>query len=155
MFGGTIIGDLNTRQHLCQLKLEEFPCLRCGTCCAKFQPHLTLSEARDIADKLGVSWENFLEKYTDHRWPGTRSILIRHRDRACIFLTDSSDKKQRLCLIHNFKPACCRDWHSGPERPECREGLKTKWGLTVDAAGHIAGDGPGLKAFEKFIQSLK
>ena len=155
MVGGTFIGDLNTKQNCCNLDISNIPCLRCGNCCSKYQPRLSLSEARIIADKLGLSWERFLVQCTDPRWPGTQSFLIRHRKDICWFLHVSVDKKQSLCLIHAFKPACCQNWEAGLTRSECQDGLKAKWGLTVDSSRRICGPQQKIEAFERFIQSLK
>ena len=153
VLGGNHIGDLDTRQHQYHLKLAEIPCLRCGVCCSKYQPHLSLSEAYSLACKLGESWEQFLTRYTDHRWPGTQSVLIRHQDGSCIFL-QSAQNGQRLCKIHDFKPACCRDWVSGLKRPECQQGLKDKWNLEVDPAGQINGERQSLEKFELYLKSI-
>jgi Fe-S-cluster containining protein len=83
-----------------------------------------MDEARDITQKLLINWERFLTEYADSRWPGTRSYLLRHVDGACVFLQSSPDKKQRLCRIHDLKPACCREWEADLKKPECQEGLK-------------------------------
>jgi Fe-S-cluster containining protein len=110
-------------------------CLCCGTCCSRYQPRLTLDEARDITQKLGINWEQFLGEYADSRWPGTRSLLLKHIDGACIFLQRSIGNKQSLCRIHDFKPACCRDWNADLSNFECREGLKRIRDLKVDSSG--------------------
>jgi Fe-S-cluster containining protein len=154
LVGGTFIGDLNNQQNCCNLDISNIPCLRCGTCCSKYQPRLSLPEAKTIADKLGLTWEDFLAQYADPRWPGTQSFLIRHHQDKCIFLLNSVDKTQNLCSIHAFKPACCRNWENDLNKAECQEGLKAKWELTVDSSGKIYGSKLKVKAFERFIQTL-
>ena len=129
-------------------------CFCCGTCCSKYQPRLSLAEARLLTQKLGLSWECFLSEYADSRWPGTASYLLRHRNGACLFLSRSPDSKQNLCLIHAFKPECCRDWAAGPEKPECRQGLKKNWQLTLEPDGKISGDPDKMEAFERYRESL-
>ena len=106
-----------------------------------------------IAKKLEISWQQFLDEYTDPRWPGTTSFLIRHNDGGCVFLKLSPDN-QKLCLIHDFKPECCREWTSGLQRPECQDGLKRNWGLIVDSSGTVSGTQNKLEEFERFIRSL-
>jgi uncharacterized protein len=112
-------------------------CLCCGTCCRKYQPRLTADEVRLISNKLGLSSETFIKDYTDPRWPGTESFLLIHKNAACIFLQDDSSQNISLCSIHAFKPACCSDWACGLEKPECQQGLKSKFGIKVDSSGQI------------------
>jgi uncharacterized protein len=111
---------------------------------------LTINEARSVAQKLGIDWERFLNEYTDRRWPGTRSYLLKHVDGACIFLSRTSDKYQKLCSIHEIKPACCREWTADPKNPECSEGLRTLWGLTVDPSGQICGSQEKIEKFRNY-----
>jgi Fe-S-cluster containining protein len=136
----------------------EIRCLRCGTCCAKYQPRLSLAEAHRIADTLGVSWQYFADEYSDKRWPGIRSLLVRQKNGFCAFLKTSPPEEQPLtvdCLIHDFKPACCREWKTGLHRPECQQGLKNQWGVSVDASGALCGARDKIEAFERFINSHK
>lgn len=112
-------------------------CLCCGTCCRKYQPRLTAGEVRLISAKLGISIEAFIKDYTDHRWPGTESYLLIHKNEACVFLQNDSVRSVSLCSIHAFKPACCWDWACGFEKPECQQGLKTNFGINVDASGQM------------------
>jgi Fe-S-cluster containining protein len=104
---------------------HEFTCFYCGVCCSKFQPQLSQEEAEILAEKLGVSWELFVEKYTDSRWPGIQSYLLRQKEGACVFLECTSDGL-KLCQIHSFKPDCCLKWKAGPYKDECLEGLRTR-----------------------------
>jgi hypothetical protein len=41
------------------------------------------------------------------------------------------------------------------ECPECQEGLRTRWNLTIDSSGRITGLQQHLEAFEKYVNSLK
>jgi Fe-S-cluster containining protein len=135
--------------------LVTMQCICCGTCCSKYQPRLSLAEAQLLAQKLGISWEQFKDNYTDSRWPGTASFLLRHQNGACIFLQFSPSSKQKLCLIHDFKPECCLDWQAGWEKPECRGGLQNTWQLTVDSAGRVCGDPERVEEFEAEISNQK
>lgn len=105
---------------------SDFACLCCGTCCSRYQARVELSEIDEIAQNLGISNEQFIQQYTDPRWPGTRSFLIRHVDSVCIFLKPSEDGQVRLCSIHAFKPACCLEWQAQADRSECQEGLNRR-----------------------------
>jgi Fe-S-cluster containining protein len=128
-------------------------CLCCGTCCSKFQPRLNLDEAHDITQKLDINWEQFIEEYADSRWPGTRSFLLRHKNGACIFLRHSPDNKQKLCFIHDFKPACCRDWQANLSHPECQQGLKRIWKLTFNADGAVCGPQEEISRFNLYSKT--
>ena len=130
-----IAGNSNRRRGIYKLETPDFPCLFCGICCSKFQPQLTLTEAHDLADKLGVNWKRFLSEYTDPRWPGTQSYLLRHVNGACIFLRTAEDKKQKLCLVNAIKPSCCLEWKQGIDRSECLEGLKERLELNGGCIG--------------------
>jgi Fe-S-cluster containining protein len=133
----------------------EIGCIRCGVCCRKYQPFLSLEEARIVADKLGASWESFQEQYADPRWPGEQIILIRHQNGACPFLHTENGSGQALCIIHRFKPACCREWECRMDRADCREGLKTIWNLEIDQTGQIIGTNQKLDEFAAFLRSLR
>ncbi len=106
---------------------SEFVCLCCGTCCSRYQPRVTLKEVASIAQNLKITSDEFIKLYTDHRWPGTQSFLIRQVNSVCCFLKPSEDGKLKLCSIHTFKPGCCLEWQAGASRPECQEGLNQRW----------------------------
>lgn len=135
---------------------EEHPivCFRCGECCARYQVCLSLMEAQCIADDLGLSLDAFLDKYVDQRWHGPESFLLRQRDGACIFLGHTEDSNKTTCLIHQVKPARCREWTPSLHRRECRDGLVKYWKLTVSPAGQLEGTKGKLRDFHSFIESL-
>jgi len=112
-------------------------CLCCGTCCRKYQPRLTADEVKLISEKLDLSSQQFIQDYTDHRWPGTQSFLLIHKNEQCVFLDTFPEKDISLCRIHSIKPACCRDWATGLNKPECQEGLKNKFGIKVDSSDRM------------------
>jgi hypothetical protein len=115
---------------------------------------LSEAEARVIAGKLEIEWERFVNDYTDRRWPGTDSYLTKHNSNGCLFLEGPVAGKQYLCQIHAFKPKCCLDWQFGADKPECREGLKDRWNLTLDSAGSLSGPPQVLQEFKDFLKSL-
>jgi uncharacterized protein len=102
---------------------NDFVCLCCGTCCSIYQPRISLDEVHIIAGKLNLSVSQFVEQYTDRRWPGTQSYLIRHVNSACVFLKPSLDNRLKLCSIHDFKPICCLEWQASSDRRECQTGI--------------------------------
>lgn len=130
-----------------------FVCFRCGICCRRYQAYLSLAEARLIAGKLGISWEEWLNNYADVRWPGERSLLIRQKNGACIFLEQFSPVLTS-CAIHCFRPLACSGWNQGSFRVECRQGLSWYWHLEVAESGELVGLVENLAGFEMFLQSL-
>jgi Fe-S-cluster containining protein len=96
-----------------------------------------------------------LFEYTDPRWPGTKSFLLKHVDGACIFLKADPSCKQFLCKIHGFKPACCLEWESGLNKQECLKGLLAIWHLTVDASGNLQGTPQDIQLFQEYKLSLE
>jgi uncharacterized protein len=131
-----------------------FPCFYCGICCSDYQPHLDLTESQNIADHLGISLQQFYDDCTDHRWPGTETHLLLHKDGKCLFLEKKEGKAKWLCRIHAFKPAACRQWTAGPSQKECRQGLNRYWELSVDNSGKMTGSPEDLKTFQTFLKTL-
>jgi len=156
--GGAIFQDDQTRGLLQtgEDKPEDgsVTCFRCGVCCVKYQVNVSLIEARHIADELGLDRDKFVELYTDPRWPGTNSLLLRRDDGGCIFFRPSDGGREGSCTIHAFRPDSCRDWTPGLYRPECRDGLAKYWGLAVDSRGNPAGDEERIKCFQSFLRLL-
>ncbi|MDD2471607.1 MAG: YkgJ family cysteine cluster protein [Dehalococcoidales bacterium] len=135
-------------------KTSDFPCFLCGECCSRYQVRVTMAEAKRISEKLGMEWESFLEHYTDSRWPGERSLLLNHRNGACIFLKRASGEHVAICSIHGFKPDSCIQWTPGPFRRECRDGLKRLWNLGINQEGDIIGEPGNIDRFNNFVSSL-
>jgi len=105
-------------------KDTSYLCLRCGICCSKYQALLTRVEEQQIADGLTIGRDEFLDRYTDHRWGGTESFLLRHQDGACVFLSHVENSPMTYCSINPFKPSDCREYSPDPCKPECQEGLR-------------------------------
>jgi len=150
------IEDLNTKPNECYYDIPLNKCICCGTCCIKFQPRLELEEAKRISNELGLTLQEFLTRFTDPRWPGTQSYLVRHVNSSCIFLKPSEDNKQHLCSIHNIKPSCCIEWKAGmADHQECRQGLKRIWNLDLDADGKIKGSQDDISKLQFYLNSIK
>ncbi len=132
---------------------DDFPCFRCGVCCRKYQVRMTRPEAQTIAGKLGISFEEFLSKFTDPRWPGQDSFLLVHKDGGCVFLNNEPDSRITGCSIHSFRPEDCRAWSAGIDRPECQSGLDY-WGLSVEDNA-ITGTEADVAKFEAFLKLLE
>ena len=86
----------------------------------KYQVQITVDDAGLLAEKLGIEKRDFIAEYTDPRWPGINSYLIRHTEGACIFLQRGDAITS--CRIHAFRPQSCREWQPGTDKPECNEG---------------------------------
>ena len=139
----------------CSEQRSVFPCFCCGICCSNYQVHLELTEAKEIAEHLGISLQNFLDNFTDSHWPGVDTYLLSHKDGECVFLTHKPESAARLCRIHTFKPLSCRQWLASLYRKECRQGLQRYWGLSIDDEEKIVGPHKSLKSFQLFLETLK
>ena len=104
-------------------KESSLPCFRCGVCCTRYQVLLSLVEAQQIANELGLAWDEWLDLYVDRRWPGNDSFLLRHCNGACVFLGRIEAHNVTCCLIQSFKPSACREWAPSLYRRDCQEGL--------------------------------
>ncbi len=129
------------------------PCFRCGICCTRYQVRVCLAEAHELAGRLVATWKEFREKYTDPRWPGTESFLLRHDSGACVFL-ERQESNQAFCTIHSFRPLSCREWQAGLDVQECWEGLARYWGLGVDESGNFTGMDEAIQRFQAFLGSI-
>lgn len=130
------------------------PCFRCGICCIKFQARMNLVESKHIADKLGISWDEFTDRYLDPRWPGAESFLLNQSNGACVFLEHDEGSNISSCLIHPFRPTSCREWMPSQYHPECQEGLDKCWGLKVSSEGKLQGTEDRIQRFQSFWESL-
>ena len=85
---------------------EEFLCEQCGRCCSHGgQIRITPAEAQLIADYLEIDMGDmslfpFTAKSDDPDW------LYLEVKEPCFFW----DKLEKTCMIHEVKPAMCRDY---------------------------------------------
>ncbi len=107
-------------------KSRVMACRRCGVCCTNHQAFVTPADLERITAYLGITPDDWDRLYDDPRWRYSEYRLIRHVGGACAFL--NFEKGLAACEIHPVKPACCAAWKPGPDRPECREGIRMKRG---------------------------
>lgn len=103
---------------------EAMPCLRCGTCCTKWQPPLAEDEIETIATGVGMMQDDFVQEYVQEYPPKPGTYLLRRQNNACVFLKHEGGKA--TCTIHPFRPEACRNWAPSLSRPECQEGLRRR-----------------------------
>ena len=130
-------------------------CFRCGVCCTGRQVRLDLMEARRICDGLGLNWYVFLSNYTDPKWSGNDSYLLRQQDGACILLKNTDIPYCKVCIAHMFKPSACREWSPSLYRRECQQGLAKYWRLTVNNKGKLCGSNENIRLFQLYLDSIK
>ena len=83
-----------------------YRCTRCGSCCRwAGYVRITEREAESIAEYLGLSLDEFLERYT--RLTGDRRglSLTESAEGHCIFLEEDT-----VCRIQPVKPRQCREF---------------------------------------------
>lgn len=97
------------------------PCLRCGTCCTRYQAPLTPEEIDHVASALGISVSECISRYAV-KVPTKEGYLLRHTKEGCVFLAWDADGKAR-CTIHLWRPKACREWIPSLAKAECLEGL--------------------------------
>ena len=99
-----------------------FDCRMCGHCCQGQGGIVASASEQDrLANYLGISVEEFREKYTQPQ--GKKTVLRCGEDGFCIFFA-----KKSACTVHPAKPDVCRAW------PFFRGNLvdETSWELAQD-----------------------
>lgn len=134
-------------------EFAELPCFRCGICCAVYQVRISPAEARCIAASMDLDYWDWVGRYCDPRWSDPRSHLIHHNEKGCAFL-DYSTAQESLCRIYQVRPYSCREWAASVFKPACQEGLKQRWGLSVDSDGRVKGTPDTKQRFERFLAQL-
>jgi Fe-S-cluster containining protein len=96
--------------------MEDFSCRQCGGCCTSLDYHHELTE-EDVAqwERLGrtdiLKWVRRIEGEGRHKayriWtvPGTTRLAD-----VCPFLKKIPSENRWECLIHDVKPAICRQY---------------------------------------------
>ena len=116
----------NTKDNDAKKDIKDSPvaCRRCGICCTRHQAYAGPEEIQRIMAFLGINIDEWDQRYDEPRWRYADFRLIRHVNGACAFLR--YDKGLAACAIYPVRPACCADWQPGPEKKECREGMKQR-----------------------------
>ena len=99
----------------------QMPCRRCGMCCTMHQAFASPEDIERMANFLGITSEEWVEKYADPRWGFDIYRLVRHINGACAFLERNNGLA--TCIVHEVKPACCARWEPGYDKKECQAGI--------------------------------
>jgi hypothetical protein len=90
-----------------------FTCTSCGACCTGPEGYVNFTEAegRAIADRLGISHDEFLSRYTHDTIEG-RSLTERRTEHGfdCVFLDREAIPGKAICAIYEDRPRQCRTW---------------------------------------------
>ncbi|MCA9797424.1 MAG: YkgJ family cysteine cluster protein [Candidatus Eremiobacteraeota bacterium] len=96
-----------------------FECTQCGDCCSGasglvvFEPE----EGQAMAERLKVSYEEFLERYavlTDDGWSLKEVPAPNGTDLDCILLQRDPESGKTSCSVHQARPTQCRTWPFWP-----------------------------------------
>ena len=109
-------------EHKVGDSLSQIECFRCGICCVRYRPKVTLKEMGRIARKLGMSINAFSSTYV-RAVPTKEAYILQNSADTCPFLRWDEKDAKATCSIHAFRPEACRNWVPSLSRPECREGL--------------------------------
>lgn len=109
--------------------------IECFTrCCANLNLILTPYDILRIKNRLGVSSDNFLDKYTDQvmdsqsRFPMVRLKMNQDEKKSCPFVSPDG------CTIYEDRPGACRIYPLGraSTKPDVRKNALEKFFLVVE-----------------------
>lgn len=90
-----------------------FSCTMCGSCCSGPSGFVlfTQSEARTMAEHLGVPPDAFIERYTRDTIIG-RSLAEKPSafGNDCVFLDRDAVPGRAVCSLYDARPMQCRTW---------------------------------------------
>jgi Fe-S-cluster containining protein len=98
-------------------------CFRCGVCCVYNRPRVQDNEITQIASKLGIAREAFLNQFV-RAAAISDELVLGDGGRQCPFLVWDKNGGQAECRIYPFRPQACRSWRASLSRIECQEGLR-------------------------------
>lgn len=102
-----------------------FECTMCGGCCtgAPGFVSFTSEEGRAIAHRLGISVEEFLERYTHELEDGRRSLneVVTEHGHDCVFLDRDVLPGKAVCSLYEDRPLQCRTFPWWPENLRSKE----------------------------------
>lgn len=100
-----------------------FACTMCGNCCTGVPGYvlLTDAEAAALARRLGLSLEDFTQRYTRLLEEG-RSLTERKTRFGydCVFLDRQKVPGKAVCGVYEDRPAQCRTWPFWPSNLSSR-----------------------------------
>ncbi|MFG0293465.1 MAG: YkgJ family cysteine cluster protein [Phycisphaerales bacterium JB050] len=135
-----------------------FECTLCGACCTGPSGFVLFSRAEGerIAQRLGITYEDFYERYT-HDTPAGRSFretpfvepdgTVKH---DCVFLDRETEPGKLVCSLYEDRPTQCRTFPFWPEHM----GSRRTWRMLGKSCEGI-GRGAFVPASEIRIQRAK
>lgn len=114
----------------CFVEAVAIPCHRCGICCERWQPLVSLSEQERLAAALNLAPAAFAEQFTVPYPFDDASRLLRREGSGCVFLRWEGDGRA-ACAVHAARPDACREWLASFARRECVDGL-SRFGAAGD-----------------------
>jgi hypothetical protein len=152
------MSDVNPRSESTEtadhLLSDLFPCFMCGICCTGYHILVTPEDCQRIAPVLGMTTDEFIEKYAYKPFPEFDNMILRHNQSRCPFLKPADGFTGEICSIHDVNPGVCRGWQAGPDRRQCLEGLEKCWQLKVGQNGRFEGTAQHIESFTRFIEGL-
>lgn len=90
-----------------------FACTLCGRCCSGSPGYVSFTpdEGRAIARRLGVTMDEFLDRYT-HGTAAGLSLSEKPTEHGldCVFLDRETVPGKAVCGIYEDRPTQCRTW---------------------------------------------
>ncbi len=110
--------------------IENFQCLKCGTCCRwKGYVRLQNSEIDKISEFLNLNIDDFIANYTRITADRSGLSLNENNDSSCIFLIKNKNGED-ICEINKVKPQQCKNfphfWRFKNWKNECAGGKALK-----------------------------
>ena len=90
-----------------------FACTMCGNCCSGPPGYVSFTEeeARALADRLGVTFERFMDEYTHDTIAGRSLKEVESTGGLdCIFLDRVKVPGRAVCGVYEDRPSQCRTW---------------------------------------------
>ena len=108
---------------------EQYPCLKCGHCCAALGPRITPSDIGRLRRALSMREEEFTSHYLRVDEDGDHVF----HSMPCPFLGDDF-----RCLVYEARPRACRDYpHTESKKFHKRLSLSMKNRSTCPIVFHI------------------
>lgn len=90
-----------------------FACTMCGNCCSGPPGYVSFTEeeALAMAAKVGLTFEQFMDRYT-HQTPAGLSLreVAGEHGYDCIFLDRTTMPGRAICGVYEARPSQCRTW---------------------------------------------